>query len=118
MMKLGLHSAILPDDTFEQVIDYAAQVGFKCVEICCWPRGKAVRRYAGVTHIDLNESDNDKLLYYKKYAEDRGVAIASLGYYPNPMDADQEAAAVAISFENTRRETTMFAIPFLLLLLP
>lgn len=97
MMKLGLHSAILPDDTFEQVIDYAAQVGFKCVEICCWPRGKAVRRYAGVTHIDLNESDNDKLLYYKKYAEDRGVAIASLGYYPNPMDANQEAADVAIS---------------------
>ena len=29
MMKLGLHSAILPDDTFEEVIDYAAKVGFK-----------------------------------------------------------------------------------------
>ena len=96
MMKLGLHSAILPDDTFEQVIDYAAKVGFTCVEVCCWPRGKAIRRYAGVTHIDLNECDDAKLLYYKKYAEDRGVAIASLGYYPNPMDADQEAADVAI----------------------
>ncbi len=96
MMKLGLHSAILPDDSFEQVIDYAAKVGFTCVEVCCWPRGKAVRRYAGVTHIDLNESDDAKLLYYKKYAEDRGVAIASLGYYPNPMDADQEAAEVAV----------------------
>lgn len=96
MMKLGLHSAILPDDTFEEVIDYAAKVGFKCVEVCCWPRGKAVRRYAGITHIDLNECDNEKLLYYKKYAEDRGVAIASLGYYPNPMDANQEAADVAI----------------------
>ena len=34
MMKLGLHSAILPDDTFEQVIDYAAGIGFKCVDIC------------------------------------------------------------------------------------
>lgn len=97
MMKLGLHSAILPDDTFEQVIDYCAKVGFKCAEICCWPVGKAVRRYAGVTHIDLNACDNDKLLYYKKYAEDKGVAIASLGYYPNPMDADQEAADVAIA---------------------
>lgn len=97
MMKLGLHSAILPDDTFEQVIDYCAKVGFKCAEICCWPVGKAVRRYAGVTHIDLNTCDNDKLLYYKKYAEDKGVAIASLGYYPNAMDADQEAADVAIA---------------------
>ncbi|MBO7739334.1 MAG: sugar phosphate isomerase/epimerase, partial [Oscillospiraceae bacterium] len=96
MMKLGLHSAILPDESFEQVIDYCAKVGFECVEVCCWPKGKAVRRYAGITHIDLNECDNEKLLYYKKYAEDRGVAIASLGYYPNAMDADQEAADIAI----------------------
>ena len=96
MMKLGLVSAILPDDSFEQVIDYAAQVGFSCVEVCCWPKGKAIRRYAGITHIDMSECDDAKLLYYKKYAEDRGVAISSLGYYPNPMDANQEAADVAI----------------------
>ena len=96
MMKLGLHSAILPDDTFEQVVDYAAGVGFTCLEVCCWPRGKAVRRYAGITHIDLDQCDDAKLLYYKKYAEDRGITIASLGYYPNPMDADQEAADLAV----------------------
>ncbi len=96
MMKLGLVSAILPDDSFEQVIDYAASVGFSCVEICCWPKGKAIRRYAGVTHIDLNACDDAKLLYYKEYAESRGVAISSLAYYPNPLDADQEAADVAI----------------------
>ena len=57
MMKLGLVSAILPNDSFEQLIDYAASVGFTCVEVCCWPKGKAVRRYAGITHIDLDESD-------------------------------------------------------------
>ncbi len=96
MMNLGLHSAILPDYTFEQVIDYAAKVGFSCVEVCCWPRGKAVRRYAGITHIDLDECDDAKLLYYKKYAEDKGITIASLGYYPNPMDADEEAASLAV----------------------
>lgn len=33
MMKLGLVSAILPDQTFEEVIDYAAQTGFSCVEV-------------------------------------------------------------------------------------
>lgn len=97
MMKLGLHSAILPDCTFEEVVDYAAGVGFKCLEVCCWPKGKAIRRYAGITHIDLDTSDNDKLLYYKKYAEDRGITISTLGYYPNPMDADKEASDVAVN---------------------
>jgi len=96
MMKLGLVSAILPDDSFEQLIDYAASVGFTCVEVCCWPKGKAVRRYAGITHIDLNESDDKKLLYYRDYAESKGVKISSLGYYPNPLDPDEEAAKVAI----------------------
>lgn len=96
MMKLGLVSAILPDWTFEEVIDYAASLGLSCVEVCCWPKGKAVRRYAGITHIDLNTADSDKLLYYRDYAGDRGVAISSLGYYPNPLDADGDAAKVAI----------------------
>lgn len=97
MMKLGLHSAILPGCTFEDVVDYAAGVGFKCLEVCCWPKGKAIRRYAGITHIDLDSCDGEKLLYYKKYAEDRGIAISTLGYYPNPLDADKEASDVAVS---------------------
>ena len=95
-MKIGLVSAILPTLSFEELIDYAASIGFASVEVCCWPRGKAARRYAGVTHIDLNETDDDKLLYYKKYASEHGVTISSLGYYPNPMDADEAAAAVAV----------------------
>lgn len=95
MMKLGLVSAILPDFTFEEVIDYAAEAGFGSVEICCWPVGKAVRRYAGVTHIDVDNIDDGKLEYYKNYAKASNVEISSLGYYPNPMDHDQEAAKVA-----------------------
>lgn len=95
MMKLGLVSAILPDQSFEEVIDYAASVGFSCVEVCCWPAGKAIRRYAGVTHIDVNQLDDKKMDYYKSYAKERGIKISSLGYYPNPMDSDQEVAFVA-----------------------
>ena len=95
-MKLGLVSAILPDLTFEEVIDYAAKTGFECVEICCWPKGKAVRRYAGITHIDLEGLDSAKMAYYKDYAKKRSVAISSLGYYPNPLDPDKEAAKVSI----------------------
>lgn len=96
MMKLGLVSAILPDWTFEEVVDYASKLGLRCVEVCCWPKGKAARRYAGITHIDVLACDDEKLLYYKQYAAERGVEISSLAYYPNPLDPDQEAAQVAI----------------------
>lgn len=96
MMKLGLVSAILHDQTFEEVIDYAAQTGFSCVEVCCWPKGKALRRYAGVTHIDLNGLTEEKMKYYVDYAASKGVEISSLAYYPNPLDDDEEAAKVAV----------------------
>jgi sugar phosphate isomerase/epimerase len=95
-MKLGLVSAILPDLTFEEVVDYASDVGFECLEVCCWPKGKAVRRYAGITHIDLEGLTKEKMIYYRDYAKKRNVAISSLGYYPNPLDPDKEAADAAI----------------------
>lgn len=95
MMKLGLVSAILPNYTFEQVIDYAAETGFKCVEICCWPVGKAVRRYAGVTHIDINELNQEKIRHYLEYAASKNVEISSLAYYPNAMSDHKETAEVA-----------------------
>lgn len=95
-MKLGLVSAILPDFTFEQVIDYAASVGFECVEVCCWPQGKATRRYAGITHIDVDTLDSGKMKYYLEYAAKKAVRISSLGYYPNPLDQDKEVSDVAV----------------------
>ena len=53
MIQLGFVSAILADQTLEQVVEFASESGFDCVEVMCWPRGKAERRYAGVTHIDV-----------------------------------------------------------------
>ena len=47
-MKLGFVSAILPDLALKEVMDFAAETGYDCVEIMCWPQGKATRRYAGV----------------------------------------------------------------------
>ena len=97
MMKFGLVSAILPDETFEAVFDYAAGVGFEGVEVCCWPKGKAERRYAGITHIDVEMLDSEKETYYLNYAKDKGVGISSLGYYPNALSADQAEAEVAVA---------------------
>ena len=53
MLTLGFVSAILPDLNLEEVLAFAASNGFSCVEIMCWPKGKAERRYAGITHIDV-----------------------------------------------------------------
>jgi sugar phosphate isomerase/epimerase len=96
-MKLGLVSAILPDLTFEEVVDFAAQTGFECLEVCCWPGGKAERRYAGITHIDIGALNDEKMAYYKQYAEDKGVPMSSLAYYPNPLDADKKTAEDAVA---------------------
>ena len=93
MMKLGFVSAILPEYSFEQVIDFAAENGFSCVEIMCWPSGKADRRYAGVTHIDVNTLDQAKADDILGYAADKNVEISALGYYPNPMHEDDDKGA-------------------------
>lgn len=90
MMKLGFVSAILPELSFEELIDYAAELGYKCVEVCCWPLGKAERRYAGVTHIDVDTLDDKKTNYINQYIRQKNVAISALGYYPNPLDSDRE----------------------------
>ncbi len=90
MMKLGFVSAILPELSFEELFDYAAELGYKCVEVCCWPLGKAERRYAGVTHIDVDTLDDKKADYINQYVRQKNVTISALGYYPNPLDPDRE----------------------------
>jgi sugar phosphate isomerase/epimerase len=57
-MQLGFVSAILPDLSLEEVLDFAAANDFSCVEVMCWPKGKAERRYAGVTHMDVMDFSN------------------------------------------------------------
>ncbi len=89
-MKLGFVSAILDGWTFEETIDTAAQLGFNCVEVACWPRGKAERRYAGVSHIDVAQLDDARVKYILDYCKQKGVQISSLAFYPNPMDGDAQ----------------------------
>lgn len=89
-MKLGFVSAILDQNNFEEMIDTASNLGFQCVEVACWPEGKATRRYAGVTHINVDELSDEKITYIKDYCAKKKVEISALAYYPNPLDADLE----------------------------
>ncbi len=90
MMKLGFVSAILADQTFKKVISFAAQAGYSCVEIMCWPVGKAERRYAGVTHIDVTDLSKKKIDVIQNTLEQNGVTISALGYYPNLLEDNKK----------------------------
>lgn len=94
-MNLGFVSAILPELSLEEVLKTAAGIGFDCVEVMCWPPGRADRRYAGVTHIDVTAVDVDEADRITELTEKYGVAISGLGYYPNPLSPDAEEAALA-----------------------
>src|SRR6476620_8081369 len=87
-MQLGFVTAILPELSLEDVLSFAATEGFRCVEVMCWPRGKAERRYAGVTHLDVTSFGEHELARTQELIAKYGVQISSLGYYPNPLCAD------------------------------
>jgi len=93
MIKLGFLSAILADLTFEEVMTFAAETGYSCVEIMCWPVGKAERRYAGVTHINVMKLSATRIKEIRDFLNEKGVGISGLGYYPNPLEADRKNAA-------------------------
>jgi len=97
IMKLGFVSAILDTYTFEEMIDTASKLGFECVEVACWPQGKAERRYAGVSHIDVENTSDEYIAHIKNYCKEKNVEISSLAFYPNPMDSDLEKRAANIS---------------------
>lgn len=94
MLDLGFVSAILADNSFEEVVDFAAANNFKCVEMMCWPKGKAERRYAGVTHIDVNALGKNEIAYIKDYLQQKNIYISALGYYPNPLVEDAAQAKI------------------------
>jgi sugar phosphate isomerase/epimerase len=94
MIKLGFVSAILPELSLEQVAKFASSTGFDCVELMCWPPGKAERRYAGVTHLDATNFKKGDVA--RVIDQMQGVAISGLGYYPNPLTPDRAEAKVYI----------------------
>ncbi len=94
-MKLGFVSAILPELSLDDLLAFAAEHGFTCVEVMCWPPGKAERRYAGVTHIDVSALNEAGIRSIRAAQEQHGVAISALGYYPNALSADSAEAEQA-----------------------
>jgi len=87
-VKLGLLTAALPDLSLEEVARWAHDNGFEALEIACWPAGGgAGRRYAGVSHIDVDHLEPKAVRsIMRRYHLD----ISALAYYPNNLDPDAD----------------------------
>jgi sugar phosphate isomerase/epimerase len=96
-MQLGFMSAILPDLTLEEVFALGKATGYTSVEVMCWPPGKADRRYAGVTHIDVSNFSDADASRVLGLADTNGMKISGLGYYPNLLSPDTEESRATTS---------------------
>ena len=95
-MHLGFVSAILPELNLDQVLAFAAAERFARVEAMCWPVGKAERKYAGVTHVDVDGFTKARAEETHALCARHRVWLSALGYYPNPLDPDPRVAKVAV----------------------
>jgi sugar phosphate isomerase/epimerase len=90
-VKLGLLTAAFPHLGLEEVAQWAAASGYEALEVACWPSGGGgVRRYAGVTHLDVDTLDPEGV---RELLARCDLEISALAYYPNnlhPDDAHRE----------------------------
>jgi len=96
-MHLGLMTAPFEDTPLTEVADWAGGNGFSAFEVACWPAsGGEKRRYAGTSHIDVDDLTRDKAQQITGELAARGVSISGLGYYPNPLHADADHRAAVL----------------------
>jgi sugar phosphate isomerase/epimerase len=92
-VRLGLLTAAFPELTLDEVAAWAAGAGYEALEIACWPSaGGERRRYAGVSHVDVEALEPERVL---DTIGRHGLEISALAYYPNnlhPDPAEREAA--------------------------
>ncbi len=101
-MKLGFITVPFGDWPLERVARWASENGFSALEVCCWPRASGdARRYAGVTHIDVDVLDDAGAAEITAMLAGVGIEISGLGYYPNNLHPDPEHRA-AVN-EHTRK---------------
>jgi len=96
-MQLGFVSAILPDLSLDEVFSAGRDTGYECVELMCWPPGKADRRYAGVTHVDVEAFDAARASRIWESARAHAMDISGLGYYPNALSPVGDESEIAVS---------------------
>ncbi len=94
-MQLGFVSAIFGDLSFEEVLRHAAEIGYDCVEVMCWPPGGPDRKFGGVMHLDVTEFSQSRAEDTLALCDKYGIVISALAYYSIPLSADPEQAEAA-----------------------
>ena len=94
-MKLGLMTAAFPNSSLTEIAQWAGNNGYEALEIACWPAAGSskTRRYGGVSHIDVDNLDDETAESILELVRANGLEISGLGYYPNHMEADLSVRA-------------------------
>ena len=97
-MKLGLLTAPFAETPLSEVAEWSAAAGFEALEIACWPsKSGETRRYAGTSHIAVEEMSVVQGQGIVAELAVRGLTISGLGYYPNPLHADAAHAKAVVA---------------------
>jgi len=88
-MKLGLLTAPLPNVPLMEIAKWAHEQRFESLEVCCWPKSADTnRRYAGITHIDVEDISADQGAQIVGELASHDITMSALGYYPNNLHPD------------------------------
>jgi sugar phosphate isomerase/epimerase len=79
-MKLGFYT-----DYSEPIASFAEEAGFGSLELSAWPQSS----------LNADTIDDERIAEIRGDLDRRGIEISALGYYPNYLDADRDAAAEA-----------------------
>ena len=89
-------TAAFPDLSLDGVAQWAAANGFEMLEVACWPAsGGEQRRYAGVTHIDVEALDADEVHRMFVGMEPMDEMLRASGQYGPRVEVADDADAVS-----------------------
>jgi sugar phosphate isomerase/epimerase len=69
----------------EKIVEFAEETGFRSLELSAWPNSS----------LNADEISDDRIKEICADLERRNLEVSALGYYPNYLDPDKEAAEEA-----------------------
>lgn len=87
-VKLGFITSCLPSLSLEDVVGWAAEHGYRALEVAAWPR-RADRPFTA-SHIDVATIDPDTASRIRSTFSDHDMELCSIAYYDNNLHPDPD----------------------------